>query len=105
MPSRWMRDAVAVPSVFGHGLGSARSVAAPGAGDPGWGLSPDRGGAAQVRFPYPAKHGRAFVSLRGARAPPRRHTVSWPAFLRRHAASLLACDFVTVETVSCVVSM
>ena len=25
MPSRWMRDAVAVPSVFGHGLGSARS--------------------------------------------------------------------------------
>jgi putative transposase len=26
--------------------------------------------------------------------------VSWPAFLRRHAASLLACDFFTVETVT-----
>jgi len=26
--------------------------------------------------------------------------VSWPAFLRRQAASLLACDFFTVETVT-----
>jgi hypothetical protein len=28
------------------------------------------------------------------------HALSWPAFLRRQAASMLACDFFTVETVT-----
>jgi len=32
-------------------------------------------------------------------APPRRPGLAWPAFLRAHAAGLLACDFFTVETV------
>src|SRR5262249_45217783 len=39
--------------------------------------------------------------LRRHRVPPapRRAGLSWPAFLRAHAAGLLACDFFTVETV------
>jgi transposase InsO family protein len=67
------------------------------------GLSADRGRAAQARFPHLPEHGSASACLRWARAgatPPRRHAVSWPAFLRRQAASLLACDFFTVETVT-----
>jgi hypothetical protein len=39
--------------------------------------------------------------LRQHRVPPapQRAGLSWPAFLRAHAAGLLACDFFTVETV------
>jgi hypothetical protein len=39
--------------------------------------------------------------LRRHRVPPapRRAGLAWPAFLRAHAAGLLACDFFTVETV------
>jgi hypothetical protein len=39
--------------------------------------------------------------LRRHRLPPapRRAELAWPAFLRAHAAGLLACDFFTVETV------
>jgi hypothetical protein len=39
--------------------------------------------------------------LRRHRIPPapRRAGLAWPAFLRAHAAGLLACDFFTVETV------
>jgi putative transposase len=36
----------------------------------------------------------------GPEPAPHRQAVSRPAFLRRQAASLLACDFFTVETVT-----
>jgi putative transposase len=40
------------------------------------------------------------LAAAGLEPAPRRQAVSWPAFLRRQAASLLACDFFTVETVT-----
>jgi putative transposase len=39
------------------------------------------------------------LAAAGLEPAPHRHAVSWPAFLRRQAAGLLACDFFTVETV------
>jgi putative transposase len=43
---------------------------------------------------------RRLLASAGLEPAPRRQAVSWPAFLRRQAASLLACDFFTVETVT-----
>jgi transposase InsO family protein len=45
---------------------------------------------------------RAFIAAlaSGLKPAPRRAAVSWPAFLRQQAASMLACDFFTVETVT-----
>src|SRR5439155_7230232 len=43
---------------------------------------------------------RRLLAAAGFEPAPRRHAVSWPAFLHRQAASLLACDFFTVETVT-----
>lgn len=39
------------------------------------------------------------LSSAGLKPAPRRQAVSWAAFLRRQATSLVACDFFTVETV------
>jgi hypothetical protein len=36
----------------------------------------------------------------GSGPAPRRSGPSWQQFLRQHAASMLACDFFTVETIS-----
>jgi len=43
---------------------------------------------------------RRLLASAGLDPAPRRQAVSWPVFLRRQAASLLACDFFTVETVT-----
>jgi hypothetical protein len=43
---------------------------------------------------------RRLLASAGLDPAPRREAVSWPAFLRRQAASMLACDFFTVETVA-----
>ena len=43
---------------------------------------------------------RNLLTRRGVPPAPRRSRLSWWAFLRRQAASLVACDFFTVETVS-----
>jgi putative transposase len=43
---------------------------------------------------------RRLLASAGLDPAPRRGAVSWPAFLRRQAASMLACDFFTVETVT-----
>jgi glyoxylase-like metal-dependent hydrolase (beta-lactamase superfamily II) len=42
----------------------------------------------------------ALLAGAGLTPAPRRGTVSWSAFLRQQAASMLACDFFTVETVT-----
>ena len=43
---------------------------------------------------------RNLLRRRGVPPAPRRSRLSWRAFLRQQAASLIACDFFTVETVS-----
>ena len=43
---------------------------------------------------------RRVLTSAGLDPAPRRAEVSWPAFLHRQAASMLACDFFTVETVA-----
>jgi putative transposase len=43
---------------------------------------------------------RRLLASAGLQPAPRRGETSWPAFLHRQAASLLACDFFTVETVA-----
>jgi hypothetical protein len=40
------------------------------------------------------------IASGGLDPAPRRQAVSWPAFLRRQATSLLACGFFTVGTVT-----
>jgi hypothetical protein len=42
---------------------------------------------------------RTLLGHHGLGPAPRRGGVSWPVFLRQQAASVLACDFFTVETV------
>src|SRR5207244_9790010 len=68
--------------------------------EPGLGLSTDRWRADQAWLPDLTEHGPASTRLGWTRARARRSAVSWPAFLRRQAASMLACDFFTVETVT-----
>ncbi len=43
---------------------------------------------------------RNLLRRRGVPPAPRRSRLTWRAFLRQQAASLVACDFFTVETVS-----
>jgi putative transposase len=43
---------------------------------------------------------RRVLASAGLEPAPRRGAVSWPVFLRQQAASMLACDSFTVETVS-----
>jgi putative transposase len=64
------------------------------------GLSTDRGRAAQARFRISPSTVRRLLASAGLEPAPRRRAVSWPAFLRRQAGSLVACDFFTVETVT-----
>jgi putative transposase len=56
--------------------------------------------AAQTRLPHLTDTVRRLLASAGLEPAPRRQALSWPAFLRRQAATLLACDFFTVETVT-----
>src|SRR5215204_28004 len=68
--------------------------------NPGWGYQRIAGELIKLGFPIsPSTIGRLLAAA-GLEPAPRRPTVSWPASLRRQAASLLACDFFTVETVT-----
>jgi putative transposase len=67
--------------------------------NPTWGYVRIRGELLKLGHPVAASTVRAL--LRRCRVPPapRRAGLTRPAFLRAHAAGLLACDFFTVETV------
>jgi len=43
---------------------------------------------------------RRLLATAGLEPAPRRAGLSWQAFLRQQAASMIACDFFTVETIS-----
>jgi len=67
--------------------------------NPTWGSVRIRGEF--LKLGYAVAASTIQVLLRRHRLPPapQRAGLSWPAFLRAHAAGLLACDFFTVETV------
>ncbi len=68
--------------------------------NPGWGYQRIAGVLIKLGFRISPSTVRRLLASAGLEPAPRRRAVSWPAFLRRQAASLLACDFFTVETVT-----
>jgi putative transposase len=68
--------------------------------NPAWGYQRIAGELLKLGFRISPSTVRRLLAAAGLEPAPRRQAVSWPAFLRRQAASLLACDFFTVETVS-----
>jgi putative transposase len=68
--------------------------------NPGWGYQRIAGELLKLGFRTSPSTVRRLLASAGFEPAPRRRAVSWPAFLRRQAASLLACDFFTVETVT-----
>jgi putative transposase len=67
--------------------------------NPTWGYQRIAGELLKLDFRISPSTVRRLLASAGFEPAPRRHAVSRPAFLRRQAASLLACDFFTVETV------
>jgi putative transposase len=65
-----------------------------------WGYQRIAGELLKLGFRISPSTVRRLLASAGLEPAPRRHAVSWPAFLRRQAAVLLACDFFTVETVT-----
>ena len=68
--------------------------------NPGWGYQRIAGDLIKLGFHISPSTIRRLLASTGLEPAPRRRTVSWPTFLRRQAASLLACDFFTVETIT-----
>jgi len=68
--------------------------------NPGWGYQRIAGELIKVGVRISPSTVRRLLASAGLEPAPRRSAVSWPAFLRRQAASMLACDFFTVETVT-----
>jgi putative transposase len=68
--------------------------------NPGWGYQRIAGELIKLDFHISPSTVRRLLASAGLEPAPRRGAVSWPAFLRRQAASLLACDLFTVETVT-----
>jgi len=70
--------------------------------NPGWGYQRIAGELIKLGVRISPSTVRRLLASAGLEPAPRRSAVSWPAFLRRQAASMLACDFFTVETVETV---
>jgi putative transposase len=68
--------------------------------NPGWGYQRIAGELLKLGLRISPSTVRRLLASAGLEPAPRRHAVSWPSFLRGQAASLLACDFFTVETVT-----
>jgi putative transposase len=68
--------------------------------NPRWGYQRIAGELIKLGFRLSPSTVRRVLTSAGLEPAPRRGAVSWPVFLRRQAASMLACDFFTVETVT-----
>jgi putative transposase len=66
--------------------------------NPRWGYQRIQGELAKLGLRVSATAIRTLLGRHGLGPSPRRGGVSWPVFLRQQAASVLACDFFTVET-------
>ena len=67
--------------------------------NPSWGYKRIVGELAGLGFLISASSVRAILIRHGFPPAPERDHLSWRRFLRQQAASMLACDFLTVETV------
>jgi transposase InsO family protein len=68
--------------------------------NPAWGYQRIAGELLKLGFHISPSTVRRLLASAGLEPAPRRQAISWPTFLRRQAASLLACDFFTIETVT-----
>jgi putative transposase len=66
--------------------------------NPRWGYQRIQGELAKLGLRVSATTIRTLLRRHGLGPAPRRDGVSWRGFLRQQAASILACDFFTVET-------
>jgi putative transposase len=67
--------------------------------NPRWGYQRIRGELRKLGYPISATAIRMLLRRHGVPPAPRRAGLSWRGFLRAHAASVLAGDFFTVETI------
>src|SRR3712207_239430 len=67
--------------------------------NPGWGYRRIRGELLGLGHDVSATAIRSVLRRRGIPPAPGRGGLAWPAFLRAQARGVLACDFLTVETV------
>jgi putative transposase len=106
---RWHRELVQRKwTAFGRRRGLGRPPLAPDLREliarmarenPTWGCVRLRGELLKLGHAVSASAIRSLLRRRGIPPAPRRAGLAWPAFLRAHAAGLLACDFFAVETV------
>src|SRR6266508_5424218 len=68
--------------------------------NPGWGYPRIAGELLKLGLRVSPEHDQADPARQSAWAGARRSGPSWREFLRQQAASMLACDFFTVETIS-----
>jgi putative transposase len=66
--------------------------------NPGWGYRRIHGELVGLGIKLAASTVRTILREAGIEPAPRRLETSWPEFLRRQAASILECDFLTVDT-------
>jgi putative transposase len=105
---RWHRELVRRKwALFGQRRGSGRPPLPAGSRvlvlqlaqeNPRWGYQRIRGELLKLGHCISATTIRALLRRQGVPPAPRRASISWHAFLRAHAAGVLACDFFTVET-------
>src|SRR3712207_3853984 len=67
--------------------------------NPGWGYRRIRGELLGLGHDVSATAIRSVLRRRGIPPAPRRGGLAWPTFLRAQARGVLACDFLTVESV------
>jgi putative transposase len=106
---RWHRELVRRKwAAFGRRRGPGRPPLPAGsralilrlaAENPCWGYQRIRGELLKLGHRVSATAIRALLRRHRVPPAPRRTGLSWRAFLRTHAAGVLACDFFTVETV------
>jgi putative transposase len=68
--------------------------------NPRWGYQRITGELIKLGFRLSPSTVKRLLASAGLEPAPRRGALSWPVFLGQQAASLLACDFFTVETVT-----
>jgi len=68
--------------------------------NPSWGYQRIAGELIKLNYRLSPSTVKRLLAAAGLEPAPRRGALSWRLFLRRQAASMLACDFFTVETVA-----